>query len=208
MTNVDPGWYRDFFRGEWLTLAREAPAERTEAQADFVWRTLALEPGQRLLDVACGHGRHSLALARRGLRVTGVDLSEPALALARQSAAAAGLEVEWLRADMRELPFAEDFDAAINLWSAFGYFEREDEDLRELAAIAGALRRGGALLLDTISFPGLLRRYQPRRFDRYGDGGLLLEEVEIDLEAGRSHAHWTFVTADGRREERSFSMRL
>jgi SAM-dependent methyltransferase len=140
--------------------------------------------------------------------VTGVDLSEPALALARQSAAAAGLEVEWLRADMRELPFAEDFDAAINLWSAFGYFEREDEDLRALAAIAGALRRGGALLLDTISFLGLLRRYQPRRFDRYGDGGLLLEEVELDLEAGRSQAHWIFVTGDGRREQRSFSMRL
>jgi D-alanine-D-alanine ligase len=82
-------------------------------------QTLALPPGAALLDLACRQGRYPIALARQGYRVTGLDLPASHLALARQAAAAEGVAVTWVEADMRDLP-TWPFDAIINLFSAFG----------------------------------------------------------------------------------------
>jgi cyclopropane fatty-acyl-phospholipid synthase-like methyltransferase len=87
--NADPNWFDGFFEQEWLDeIALHLPDERTQSQVDFVVERLGLEPGARVLDVACGHGRHSLELARRAFRVTGVDLSPRSLELAREAAQA------------------------------------------------------------------------------------------------------------------------
>ncbi len=93
---------------------------------------LELEPGARVLDLACGHGRISLELARRGFHVTGLDLRPRSLELARVAAEGEGLEVEWIRADMREIPPGRRFDAVVNVFTAFGYFDDEPENQRVL----------------------------------------------------------------------------
>jgi 2-polyprenyl-3-methyl-5-hydroxy-6-metoxy-1,4-benzoquinol methylase len=98
-------WYRSFFHGVWLDVWRGVMTpEMTEADASFLETALRLEPGGRVLDVACGAGRHSLALARRGYAPTGIDLSEQSIAEARGEAAASDLGAEFLLGDMRELP--------------------------------------------------------------------------------------------------------
>jgi SAM-dependent methyltransferase len=192
--DVDPRWYDGFFEGEWLDLlAREQPPERTLQEVDFAVEKLALEPGARVLDLACGHGRHSVELARRGFRVTGVDLSPRSLELAREAAAADGLAVDFVRADMRELDFDAEFDDAINLFTAFGYFESDDEDRGVLERVARALRPGGGFLIDTGSALGLARRFQPRLWEEVGDGVPMLHEHEWDVLAGRNRAVWTFI---------------
>jgi len=209
VTDVDPRWYEGFFEGEYLDLlAPELTSDRTLGEIDFVVEKLALEPGARVLDLACGHGRHSLGLARRGFRVTGVDLSPRSVKRAREEATAEGLEVEFVQADMREIDFRAEFDAAINLFTAIGYFESDDEDRGVFERVARALRPGGRFLIDTINALGLAGRYQRRLWDDVGDGVVMLMEHDWDLRAGRNRAVWTFIRPDGDRSELRHVVRI
>ncbi len=142
-------WWNGFFTGPFADFWRVAiPAEATLAEVDFLERHLRLTPGCRVLDVPCGHGRHSLALAQRGYRVTGVDFSADLLASAREASDTLGVAVEWLERDMRDLPWQGDFDAAFCAGSSFGYFD--DGGNRDfLEASARAVRPGGRFLLDS-----------------------------------------------------------
>jgi SAM-dependent methyltransferase len=206
---VDPRWYDGFFEGEWLDfLARERDGERTVAEVEFVLDKLSLEPGAHVLDLACGHGRHSLELARRGYRVTGVDLSPRSLELAREAAEAEGLEVEFVQSDMRELAFDAEFDGAINLFSSFGYFESDDDDRLVLERVARALRPGGRLLIELVNALGLAARYQAHRWEEAADGVVMLDDREWDLFEGRNRARWTFIRPDGDRSELRHVIRL
>jgi SAM-dependent methyltransferase len=199
---VDPRWYEGFFENEWLDLiALARDGERTVGEVDFLVDKLALEPGASVLDLACGHGRHSLELTRRGYRVTGVDLSPRSLELAREAAASEGLDVEFVQSDMRELAFEARFDAAINLFSSFGYFESDDEDRAVVESVVRALRPGGRFLIDTLNPLGLAARYQPRRWEEAANGVVMLDEREWDLVEGRNRALWTFIRPDGTRSE-------
>jgi SAM-dependent methyltransferase len=208
-TEVDPRWYEGFFDREWLEFRDDhAPAERTQTEVDFLVEALALESGARILDVACGHGRHSLELARRGFRLTGLDLSEPSLELARAAAAEEGLEVEFVHADMREIPFENEFDAAINLFSSFAYFESDDENQRALNAIARALKQDGAFFMEIVNAVALLRVFRAKGWSELADGTLMLDEREYDFLSGRTIVAWTFVRPDGSRSELRHSLRL
>src|SRR6185503_17029472 len=103
----------------------------------FVLERLELDPGARVLDVACGHGRHSLELARRGFAVTGVDLSARSIAVAREAAEREGLRATFVERDARDLDFDGEFDAAVNLFtSAIGYFDEEAENQRVVDGVA------------------------------------------------------------------------
>ena len=141
-------WYDDFFTELPNTFWRAAvPADATAAEVDFLVRTTGLQPGDRVLDACCGSGRHTLELARRGFRVTGVDVSAEAIEYARRDAADEGLAVDLRVGDMRTLPTDVDVHAAICMGNAFGYLEHEGT-VAFLADLAKIVRPGGALVLD------------------------------------------------------------
>jgi 2-polyprenyl-3-methyl-5-hydroxy-6-metoxy-1,4-benzoquinol methylase len=100
VTDVDPRWYDGFFEAERLDYVQPED-DVTWRQADFVVEEPGLIPGNAVLDVACGRGRHSVELARRGLRVTGIDLPR-SLEHARAAADRAGVVLEFRRLDMRD----------------------------------------------------------------------------------------------------------
>jgi cyclopropane fatty-acyl-phospholipid synthase-like methyltransferase len=205
--DVSANWYEGFFENDWLEqIALGIPAEQTAEQADFLVEKLGLAEGDRVLDLACGHGRIALELARRGYRVTGLDLSPRSLRFARESAERAGLEIDWIEADMREIPTGAEFDAIVNVFTAFGYFEDEGENQRVLDGVAGALAPGGGFLIDVINLLGLVRRYRDRLWEER-DGVFQLDEHEFDFLRGRNAASWTFVYPDGRRTELRHSVR-
>ena len=117
----------------------------TEQEVAHLVDVLGLEPGQRVLDVGCGPGRHSLALARRGLDVVGVDLSPDFVALARDAATAEGLTARFHGQDVRDLAYAAEFDAVICLCQGgFGLLGGHDESA-VFGRIVAAVRPGGAL---------------------------------------------------------------
>ena len=121
---------------------------QTQQQVEFIAQVLDLHPPQRVLDVCCGPGRHCLALARRGLRVTGVDRDPTLLDLGRRRAAAAGLPVRFIQADARRLPPLAAFDAAICMFTSWGYFRDPADNAAVLTSVAARLRPGARFLLD------------------------------------------------------------
>jgi SAM-dependent methyltransferase len=128
---------------------RNAFTKGTGQEVDFVVDALGLEPGMRVLDVGCGPGRHSLALAARDITVHGVDLSPEFVALAQE--AAAGFPASFEVLDVRDLAFDAEFDAAICLCQGgFGLLGGADDE-RVIEAIAGSVRPGGGIAVSAFS---------------------------------------------------------
>lgn len=143
-------WFTAWFDSQYYhRLYREHDQPEAHRLLDNVVAWLRLKPGARLLDLACGRGRHSVDLRRRGFDVTGVDLSPSSIAHARQ------MEDEHLRFrvhDMREsLGEPNRYDCVLNLFTSFGYFDSEAENVLVLQAVAEALRPGGELVLDYLN---------------------------------------------------------
>jgi SAM-dependent methyltransferase len=203
MSTADPDWFEDFFDEEYLRFAVDRfPAEATAAEVAFLVEALGLREGSRVLDLACGHGRHSVELAARGCRVTGVDLSEPSLELARARAAEAGVDVRFERADMRRIRFEEEFDAVINMFTAFGYFADEADNAAVLEGIAAGLAPGGGFVLEIVNPVAVFGRFEARGWHALSDGAIMLEERVYDAPRGRFETCWTFVRGGERREQR------
>lgn len=179
--------------------------ERTQQETRFVAEVLGLRPGDRILDLCCGHGRHAVALAQAGLQVTGVDLSPSALARARRAARAAGVRVRFVRADMRRLAARGAFDAAVNLFSSFGYFD-DDANADILRRLRTALRPGGGLLLDLRNRDRWVGHPKPVHCREVGRD-LFVDLSAFDPHTGRLEVRRIFVRG-GRRREIRFSFRL
>jgi SAM-dependent methyltransferase len=158
----------------------------TEQEADFLVAALGLRPGMRVLDVGCGPGRHSYALARRGMQVHGIDISQRFIDLAADGAPAGAT---FARADARALRFDSEFDAAISLCQgAFGLTGGPgaplDGDGAVLAGMTRALRPGGLLAVSAFSSYFQLRFLEDHdRFD--ADAGVNHEHTVVKDEQGR-----------------------
>lgn len=201
MTSGSP-WYESFFGRDYLDVyGYQFTPERAETEAGFAIRALALQPGERVLDLCCGQGRHAVLLAGYGFAVTALDLSSEYLALAQASARDAGVTLETVRADMREIPFADRFDAVVNMFSSFGYLESEAEDAKVLGAIVRALKPGGRVLLDLLNRDWVIANYETEDSHTDADGTLYLEHRELDLSTSRNHVTFTVVEPDGSRRE-------
>ena len=135
-------WYETAFRKEYLDLYYNRNDAAAKGEAEFAAKALGLQQGSRVLDVACGAGRHARALTGLGHHVVGIDLSRDLLAQAG--------DVRIARADMRALPFYGSFDAATSFFTSFGYFD-DDGNQATLDAVAGALRPRGVFLLDFLN---------------------------------------------------------
>lgn len=196
-------WYRTFFGRDYPDVYEDAfKPERVAREVDFVQTALALRTGEDLLDLCCGPGRHAVPLAKRGLRVTGLDLSADYLVQAERAARQQGTRLAGtVHADMRAIPFESLFDAVINMFSSFGYLESEAEDAKVLAAIARALRPGGRALLDLLNHEWVILNYQTHDWHQATDGTLYLEQRELDLPTSRNHVTFTTVAPDGVRRE-------
>jgi len=184
----------------WL---RALPPEHTARQADALAQALAVPAGAEVLDVPCGAGRLSLALAQRGYAMTAVDYSTEFLAHARS--ADAGAVVHWERRDMRDLPWPARFDAAFCVGNSFGYLD-DDGNATFLAAVASALKPGARFVLETpMVIENLLGHLQERAWWKVGEIYLLVENA-YDHRSTRLDITYTFV-ANGRVEVRRGSHR-
>lgn len=193
MTRSLRDWTKAFFRDEVFSPGQPEALAAAPAEARFVARALDLERGASVLDVCCGTGRHAFELARKGARVVGVDATERYLAQARHKARGAANPL-FLRGDMRRLPFEGEFDAAVNLWTSFGYFVDYADDVRALRAIARSLKPGGRFLLDVINGDWVREQGLRKNWRRRGDGAYVLEDLEV--REGRDPAHintWTIL---------------
>lgn len=182
-----PDWWDGYFDRDFVRIYRDfLTPERTLREVGGILEMLGLPEGARVLDLACGWGRHSVELARAGHRVTGLDLSPTLLARARKRAAAAGVEVEWVRGDMREPGRAGEFDAVLSLYSSLGYFLSDEEDLHVLRSARDALRPGGVFLLETMHRDHVVCGFADRDWWETADGATVWVERDFDAVEGVS----------------------
>jgi len=191
---VYPNWFETFFEGLALDMWRGAmtPAQ-TASEADFLADRLELRSGMSVLDVPCGNGRHAIELARRGIQMTGVDLSAGFIDEARSKAP----EIEWLHGDMRNLPGSGRFDAAYCWGNSFAYFDY-DNCRRFLQEVASALKPGGRFILESGAVSeSILPALKPERTLRIGDIDFFSRNNYNAVES-RMDITYTFVRGDQR----------
>jgi SAM-dependent methyltransferase len=188
-----------YFYGDDLT------DERSEAEVASLVELLELDSPKKILDLACGFGRHANRLAALGHAVTGVDLTPGFLEIARSQAAAMGVHVYYRQGDMRHISFREEFDRVLLLFTGFGYFE-DDENVQVMDAIARALKPGGLLRFDIPNRDVVVKTLPAAEvIDKGAD--LMINRLSFDPLSGRFHNR-RIVVRDGVRKDKPFSIRL
>lgn len=179
-------------------------SERFAAAGDEVTRILALSgcSAGSVLDLCCGPGRHAVEFARRGFRVTGVDRSQFLLERARRHAIESGTPVEWIAEDMRHFSRPGAFELALSMFTSFGYFDQEQDDLRVLENINTSLKPGGVLVMEMLGKERLARVWQSSITVELPDGSLILQRPQVRDDWTRIRTEWTLIK-DG--QARSFT---
>lgn len=179
--------------------------ERSDMDVVSLIKLLDLHPPMKILDLACGFGRHANRLAALGYSVTGIDQSADFLSLARKHARKMDVDVYYLQADMRHLEFVEEFDVVIMMFTTFGYFN-DGDNFRVLENIARALKPGGMLGFDIPNRDVTLKTLLPAIVvEKNGD--LMINRNSFDMVSGRWH-NQRIVIRNGVRKDKPFSIRL
>jgi SAM-dependent methyltransferase len=190
---VSSPWYETFFDEIALDIWQDSRSEeQTAAEVDYLEAALGGRDRRRLLDLACGNGRHAVLLAARGHAMTGLDIAEGNRARGARRAAAAGVEVEWITGDMSRLEVREPFDGAYLWGNSFGYFPRV-QTAQFMASVARALEVGGRFVIETnVAAETILSDLAHRTWMRVADHTLvLLEGRYIARESRLDHIYTT-----------------
>src|SRR5256714_11641540 len=195
-------WWRTLFNSLYLETDGDIVENdrNAEEEVDLLIRSAGLERNDRLLDLCCGQGRHSLELARRGFPlVTGLDRSRYLIRLARKRARQRNLQVSFHEGDARRFRLGDgEFHCVCILGNSFGYFDRPEDDLAVLEAVKRALASGGSLVMDLMDGDWMRHHFEPRSWewvdqnhfvcrerDLAGDGDRLISrEVVVHAERG------------------------
>ena len=177
MRRMSSDWYRKIWT---LDIQDQSWVEDTERQVDFLVKTLKLRGGERILDLACGFGRHSLALARRGFGVTGVDITAEYVCYANETARKEGLNARFICRDIREVSYENAFDVVMNMADgAVGYLENDEENEKIFRVLAKALKPGGKHFMDIMNGGYADSHFPCKQWDA-GEKGLTLSAFEWD----------------------------
>ena len=199
-------WWQTFFDDDYLRIWEgvEAPG-KTERQVQGMWNVLGLTEDNSVLDAPCGYGRISRALAERGVRVLGVDLSTQLLAEAeRRRGDIPADRLRYRRHDLRTALEEPGFDAALNIFSSLGY-GTEADDVAILSTLRHAVRPGGLVFIETNQRDALAVNLFTGKNPsaRLPDGTLLVENVRFDPVEGRVESTWYWSGPSGSGEKRA-----
>lgn len=201
-------WYKNFFEKYYFPFLSERKTSLdTEKEVRFIVDILGLKNSGKILDLACGSGRHAIELARNGYSVVGIDLNKDCLITAKREAKKAKLPLSFLQGDMRSIPFNEEFDVVISMFSSFGYLETEEDNDRVLREIFKSLEAKGFLLLDLQNKNWILKNVPAKTWDEQ-EGLFLLEKRKYDAESKIYNNEITIVSPRKKTEKVYSSVRL
>jgi SAM-dependent methyltransferase len=199
-------WFETIFDERYPELF--GPVEgNAEEEVEEILGLLRLPAGAAVEDLGCGRGRHAIPLARKGYRVTGVDISANMLRMACSRAEREGVRVEWVKEDMRTFCRRDAFDLAVSLFTSFGYFS-DAENQKVLDNIARSLKEGGRLLLDLRNAGKGLSRLEDMDKTIEVPSGTLRMSVRFDMRNLRARAEHTLTRPDGIRISSAFDVRV
>ena len=202
-----PGaWFETIFDERYPELF--GPLEgNAEKEVEEILGLLALPPGSTVEDLGCGRGRHAIPFARRGHQVTGVDLSEKMLAIARARARREGVVVEWVCEDMRAFRRPGAFDLCLSLFTSFGFFD-DEQNQKVLENMGVSLKEGGTSLLDLRNAGKGLSRLENWDQTIEVPSGNLRMSVRFNRQTMRATAEHVLIRKDGIRISSTFDVRI
>ena len=187
--HVPPDWWKRIFNSLYLKTDGDIVDDQniTKQEVDYFTTILHQSPGDRILDLCCGQGRHSLELARRGFtRVKGLDRSHYLIQKARAQARREGLSVQFKEGDARKLPYPTDsFDTVLILGNSFGYFESTQDDLKVLTEVFRVLKPGGKIFIDVADGEYLRENFQPHSWEWISKKEFVLRERSLSKDRQR-----------------------
>ncbi len=187
--HVRPDWWRSIFNALYLKTDADVVDDQniTLREVDLFSEILKLSLDDKILDLCCGQGRHSLELVRRGFKyVEGLDRSHYLIQKAKAQAKKEGLNVRFREGDARKLPHAPDtFDVVMILGNSFGYFETIEDDLRVLREVFRTLKPWGRLLIDVADGEYLREQFQPRSWEWIDKKHFVCRERSLSLDKQR-----------------------
>lgn len=161
-------WYENSFGVDYPLIYPHRSMEAAEAEIQKLVSQLKIEPSDFVLDLCCGAGRHSIALAKAGFHIVGADLST--FLLKKAVEASRGLAIPFVQTDMRKLPFMDQsYDVVLSLFTSFGYFERDEENIGVLREMARVLVDGGQFCIDYLNPSVLQERLVPTSTREVGE---------------------------------------
>jgi len=200
------GWWQKNFFPDFRPLFDMISPRQTNAEARYIIEKMNLRPGRKFLDCPCGIGRIALPLAKKGIRVTGVDITTSYLEELQSKAKRRGLKIECIERDMRRIDFNEKFDAAGNLGTSFGYFENQSDDLLTLKKAYRALKPGGKFLLHVTNRDWIIAHFVPRDWSEI-KGLKVIQKRTFDYEKSIIRSTWVFAR-DGREQDYQVDIRV
>ncbi len=198
-------WYHDenFWRLTYPLMFSEERILRAEEEIEDILQLCSFDAesvpdpdSMSILDLCCGPGRYSIPLSRRGSSVTGLDSSRFLLSIARERSRIEGLDVEWVRRDMREIGYSGDFDLVMNMYTSFGYFHEHGDNLSVLRDCQRALKPGGRMLLETMGKEVLASIFLPVTCSEGEDGLVLFQRHSIEDDWSRIANDWILIRGE------------
>jgi ubiquinone/menaquinone biosynthesis C-methylase UbiE len=200
-------WYDEFFKEDYLQIYLPfLTEERTKTDVEFIVEVLNLAPGSKILDLACGFGRHTIPLAKMGYDMTGLDYTSQFIQMAEEKAKSENVQIEFLVGDMRKIPFENHFAGVISYFTSFGFFS-DEENFEVLKGVSNSLKKEGKFLLDIINRDFLVKNFRLKDWEKLEDGTLVLEENSLDLMTNRLKNIKTIIDKKGERTK-WFELRL
>ncbi|QAA81337.1 class I SAM-dependent methyltransferase [Aequorivita sp. H23M31] len=201
MQKEDEAWYASWFNTPYYHLLYK---DRDHREAALFMNTLTsylnLKENDSILDLACGRGRHSKYLSRRGFDVTGVDLSEESIAYAKQFE---NINLHFAVHDMC-VPYPQKFDAVFNLFTSYGYFKNDIDNLRTIKSIKAELKPGGYGVIDFLNVKLAIDNLVPREkkkvggitfeIEKYIENGFIFKNIRFN-DKGENHSYTERVKA-------------
>jgi len=180
-------WFETWFDSPYYPiLYKNRSSDEAELFINQLLNVLDLKPGSKIIDVGCGRGRHSIYLAQKGFDVCGIDLSSKSIADAQKSA---HQQLEFHIHDMRNLFQTNTFDCAVNLFTSFGYFEKESENMAAIQNMAKSLKNNGVFVMDYLNTEKTIRNLQAEaeieiqniifQIKKYIQNGFILKEIRF-----------------------------
>jgi SAM-dependent methyltransferase len=199
-------WHENFFGEAYLRTVRVTTPKEVALECDFIERAARVPVGSRVLDVGCGLGAQTVELASRGYHLIGLDISATMVSRAYDEAEDRGLQIDFVRGDMRSVTFEEPFDALLCWGTTFGYFS-EEENERTVRQFHQALKPDGVLLLEVINRDFIIGS-QPNQVWFEVDGAVCMEETDFDYETSRLRVKRRVANHSGQQNDRHYSIRL
>jgi len=203
-------WYKDFFDKWYLEIYRDRPLfkeKNIQKEFTFIRRVLNLPEGAKVLDLCSGHGRHTIPLAKTGYQMTALDLNKKFLSILKREAKEQKLDIRIIHSDMRDIPFMNEFDGIINIFTSFGYFTNDKENLKVLEQVFRALKPAGKFLLDVVNKEWVQRnthienKYKIKKYS-------VLEKIKFNQGTNQWKANFAITNGKGRNYSAKYITKL